>query len=243
MEIQEINRNAKTIGEMVAQDYRKASIFKKYGLDFCCGGNKTLDKVCAEKGIDLIEITEALNTVDHSTLTSTTDFNTLELDALIDHIISTHHKYVAETIPLLTEFSQKVAKVHGAANPEVVEIYQYYQTVAAELALHMQKEELMLFPNIRRMVLANRSGEQFAPQPFGTIANPIHSMEAEHESAGEAMQSIRDLSNNYTPPAHACNTYRVLYSKLEEFENDLHQHVHLENNILFPKAILLEQEF
>lgn len=230
-----------TIAEMVTEDYRKATVFKKFGLDFCCGGKKTLEKACREKNIDLAALTQALDDLDVSQPPTGPDVNKMELDALIDHIVHTHHSYVAESIPVLTEFSDKVAKVHGVANPEVLEINRHFKAVAAELANHMWKEEDILFPYIRKLAVAKRFGTPILPPPFGTVANPINMMEAEHDHAGGALASIDALSNHYTPPAHACNTYRVLYAKLQEFENDLHRHVHLENNILFPKAIALEK--
>ena len=158
-----------------------------------------------------------------------------------EYTTETHHKYVIDALPLLDEFSTKVARVHGASNPEVIEIARLFQVVANEIRMHMDKEETILFPYIRQMAMAKHLGELLPLSPFGTIKNPINMMEAEHESAGGSMQAISELSNGYNPPEWACNTYKVLYAKLQEFENDLHQHVHLENNILFPKAIKFEE--
>lgn len=244
MKTQEVNRieNALTIGEMVAKDYRKAEVFKNFGFDFCCGGKKTLDVACNEKGISITEVNEALQILDNKQQQSSQDFNNLELDHLIDHIINTHHKYINEALPLLDEFSTKVARVHGDAHPEVIEITDHYQAVADELRMHMHKEETILFPYIRQIAVAKRNNESLPPPPFGTVSNPINMMEMEHDSAGNKLAVIKELSNDHTPPVDACNTYRVLYGKLKEFEEDLHQHIHLENNILFPKAIKLEEE-
>ncbi len=244
MQIQETNQkktNA-TIGEIVSQDYRTAQVFKKFGLDFCCGGKKSIETACNEKGINTAELNEALEALDKEQKESLQDFNVMELDKLIDHIINTHHVYVKESLPLLDEFSVKVVRVHGDANPEVVKIADHYHAVANELRMHMHKEEAILFPFIGQIAVAKRNNETLSPPMFGTVRNPIRMMESEHDSAGDAMAAIKELSNNYAPPAHACNTYRVLFAKLQEFENDLHQHIHLENNILFPKAIKLEEE-
>ena len=150
-----------------------------------------------------------------------------------------HHKYVADNIPLLREFTAKVARVHGEAHPEVVEIARLFEAVAAELEQHMMKEENILFPYIKQLAQAD-SSRQITPPPFGTVGNPIRMMEMEHENAGNILKKIGELSGGFVPPPDACNTYRVSYLKLREFEADLHQHIHLENNILFPKAIELE---
>lgn len=233
---------AKTVGEMVAEDYRTAEVFKKFGIEFCCGGKVTLEDTCQKRGIDINAVQDALVSLDQQEDTSVYDYNSWELDRLIDHIVNTHHSYVNTALPLLDEFSAKVAKVHRDGNPEVVDIYHSYQAIANELRMHMHKEEAILFPYIRTMVVAKRYGETLSPPPFGSVRFPIDMMESEHVSAGNTMESIKEMSNDYSPPEYACNTYRVLYAKLKEFESDLHQHIHLENNILFPKAIQLEAD-
>ncbi|RLD21081.1 MAG: iron-sulfur cluster repair di-iron protein [Bacteroidetes bacterium] len=234
--------DTKTVGEMVAEDYRTAEVFKKFGIEFCCGGKVTLENTCQKRGIDINAVQDALESLDNQVDTSAHDYNNWELDKLIDHIVNTHHSYVNAALSQLDEYSAKVAKVHGNGNPEVVEIYHHYQAIANELRMHMHKEEAILFPYIRTMVVANRYGEALTPPPFGSVKFPIDMMESEHVSAGNAMESIKQLSNDFSPPEHACNTYRVLYAKLQEFESDLHQHIHLENNILFPKAIQMETD-
>ena len=235
--------NNLTISEMVTEDYRRAEVFKKFGFDFCCGGKKTLNEACSEKGVNITDVAEALKVLDNQERHVSHDYDKWELDTLVDHIVETHHKYVNEALPLLDEFSTKVAKVHGNVHTEVVAISQYYQAIANELRMHMHKEEFILFPYIRQMAATKRNNEQLPPPAFGTIKNPIQMMETEHDSAGSTMEMIKNLSNNYTPPENACNTYRVLYAKLKEFEEYLHKHIHLENNILFPKAIRMEDEF
>jgi len=230
----------KTVGELVADDYRKAEVFKKFGIDFCCGGGKTVREVCEKKGVDYAQLQRELLEAEKRESSDNTNFNEWRLDALADYIVEKHHAYVKENIPLLLEFSKKVARVHGHANPEVVQIADLFQQAADELLHHMMKEEHMLFPYVRELTNRQGNGGSGLPPSFGTVQNPIRMMEMEHEQVGDLLKQIGVLSNNYTPPAHACNTYRVEYFKLKEFEDDLHRHIHLENNILFPKAIELE---
>ncbi len=230
----------KTVGELVAEDYRKAEVFKKFGIDFCCGGGKTVKDVCEKKGVDYAVLEKELLDAEKKAGSDTTNFNEWKLDALADYIVEKHHTYVKENIPMLLEFSKKVARVHGNANPEVVKIADLFQEAADELTHHMMKEENVLFPYIKELANKQKNGSNGLHPPFGTVQNPIRMMEMEHEQVGDLLKQIAELSGNYTPPAHACNTYRVEYFKLKEFEDDLHRHIHLENNILFPKAIELE---
>lgn len=237
-----LGEKSETIGEMVVNDYRKAEVFRKFGLDFCCGGKKTLDKACKSKGIDVKEVENALNEIDKQDTSRTEDYNSWDLDFLADYILNKHHKYIENAHPMLNEFSNKVARVHGSRHPEVVEIAEYYAAIADELTQHMHKEEVILFPYIKELAVAKRNGTTMSRPPFGTIQNPINMMEEEHVSAGGLLDKIKELSNDFTPPEDACSSYRVLFSKLQEYELDLHQHIHLENNILFKKAIELEKE-
>lgn len=231
-----------TIGDLVSKDFRKAEVFKKFGLDFCCGGKKTLTKACKEKGLDVVQIEKELKAIDEISSKSSQDYNTWDLDFLADYILNTHHKYVIQAIPVIQEYTQKVAKVHGERHPEAIEIANNFVKVADELLRHMVKEENVLFPYIKKLAAAQKNGTMVEPPHFGSIANPINMMEAEHEEVGNVMEKINTLSYGYTPPADACTTFRLSYAKLKEFEDDLHQHIHLENNILFPKAIALEND-
>lgn len=231
-----------SIGELVTKDFRKAEVFKKFGLDFCCGGKKTLSKACQEKGLDIVQIEKELQEVDQKSSAPSQDFNKWELDFLADYIVNTHHKYVIQSMPIIFEYTQKVSKVHGERRPEVIEIAELFIKIMDELNHHMMKEENVLFPYIKILVATKKSSENLKPSPFGTIKNPVNMMEMEHEQVGELLERIKELSDNFTPPENACNTHRVSFAKLKEFEEDLHQHIHLENNILFPKAIALEQE-
>ena len=231
-----------TVGELVVDDYRKAEILGKFGIDFCCGGNKTLKEACDDKGIDIANVEEALSEVYNMTQTRQHDFKNWNLDFLIDYIVNTHHKYVEEALPMLDEFSIRVATVHGESRPELMEIARYFKGISEELKLHMHKEEEILFPYIKKLSEAKNLNRKIEASPFGSIENVINMMETEHTAVGEDFHKINDLSNSYTPPADGCSSYKLLYSKLDEFERDLHQHIHLENNILFPKAIKMEKE-
>ena len=231
-----------TIGQMVVADYRKAVVFRKYNLDYCCGGKKSLEDACLKKGLDAQKIQRELDEIDELVPDAQTDFGQYPLDQLVSYIINKHHLYVAEALPMLFELTAKVARVHGEKHPELVQIAQIFDGVARELQMHMRKEEGILFPYITQLAAAYSKGLQAPVSLFGTVENPIRMMEAEHESAGGEMEEIRQLSRDYTPPLDACTSYRVLFAKLREFELDLHQHVHLENNILFPKAIAMEKK-
>jgi regulator of cell morphogenesis and NO signaling len=235
------NIDNKTVAEIVTENIKTADVFKKNGIDFCCGGHVSVQEICAKKGVDYSKIKEEILNVGKTPSTGH-DFNSWDIDFLADYIVYTHHKFVAEANQLIVEYSDKVAKVHGHHYTETVEINHLFHEIANELNAHMQKEEHVLFPFIRAIGKAKREGTPLSPPPFGTIQNPINMMEMEHTGAGDILRKIAELSNNYTPPADACNTYRALYHSLEEYQNDLFQHIHLENNILFPKAIKFEQE-
>ncbi|WP_136481465.1 iron-sulfur cluster repair di-iron protein [Cognatitamlana onchidii] len=228
----------KTVAQVVANNIKTAHVFKKYGIDFCCGGGITIEKACEKNNQNYEQLKAELLQVDDAP--KAYDYNSWSLDFLLDHIVNIHHTYVEESIPLILQYSNKVAKVHGHHYSEVVKINSLFTEVANELAAHLKKEELILFPYVKKLLALQKSGTKLETPPFETVNNPIHMMETEHESAGDIFKTIAQLSNNYTPPEGACNTFRALYAKLEEFEQDLHQHVHLENNILHPKAIALE---
>jgi regulator of cell morphogenesis and NO signaling len=161
---------------------------------------------------------------------------------LIDYIVNNHHAYVRKMIPVLSVHTQKIASVHGQNHPELIKVAEHFQSVARELSQHMQKEELVLFPYIKSLLTARLTGTAAPASPFGSVRNPIKMMEAEHQNAGDELYAVRSLSSGYTVPADGCTTYHVTYQELQDFERDLHQHVHLENNILFPLAVALEQE-
>ncbi|MDI5897073.1 iron-sulfur cluster repair di-iron protein [Flavobacterium yafengii] len=232
-----------TIGEYVAKDFRTAAIFSKYGIDFCCKGNRTIDEACEKKDVDTDQLMDQINTVLATKNDSTIDFKIWPLDLLADYIEKTHHRYVEEKTQILLPFLDKLCKVHGANHPELFEINELFIGCAGELAQHMKKEELILFPFIKKMAKAALIEEPIAKPQFGTVKNPIAMMMEEHEAEGDRFVKIAALTNNYTPPTDGCSTFRVTYAMLADFEQDLHKHIHLENNILFPSAMLLEKKF
>jgi regulator of cell morphogenesis and NO signaling len=232
----------RTVGEIVSEDYRLGAVFKRFGIDFCCGGGQTVLRACEKRNIDPEELKEALQAALVSRDgTSMPDPRGWSPDFLADYIVNVHHAYVLETLPILREFSQKVAHVHGHRYPVVVEIHQLVEDLAAEMMLHMAKEEQVLFPRIHQLVESRRTEISAEPPVFGSVQNPIRMMEHEHDSAGDIIARLRVLTEEFTPPSDACNTHRATYAKLEEFESDLHRHIHLENNLLFPMAIRLEE--
>jgi len=232
-----------TIGDFVAHDFRTAAIFTKYGIDFCCKGQRTIDEVCAKENINEPNLLNDLNAVLATKNDSEIDFNSWPLDLLIDYIEKTHHRFVEEKTPVILQFLDKLCSVHGSNHPELFEITELFKGSAEELEPHMKKEEMILFPFVKEMMSATKSHGSIGQPIFGTVKNPISAMMNEHEHEGERFRKIASLTNNYTPPEDACNTYRVTYAMLQEFEQDLHKHIHLESNILFPKAKALEKFF
>lgn len=236
--------NAKTdfIGNIVAEDFRTAAIFKRHGIDFCCKGGRTIEEACHNKKLDPERIYEELDALPGNEEASI-DFSSWPPDLLADYIEKTHHRYVEEKIPVLQTFLDKLCKVHGERHPELFEINTLFNESAQDLAAHMKKEEFILFPFIRNMMNAKLSGTALPHPPFGTVENPVNMMQHEHTVEGERFRKIAEITDEYLPPADACNTYKVAFAMLQDFENDLHKHIHLENNILFPQAIQLEKEF
>jgi regulator of cell morphogenesis and NO signaling len=230
-----------SVGEIVRDNFRSAAIFKSFGIDYCCGGKMSLEQACQKKNANIDEVRMALEKLEQPNSKDVPQFKNWDAGFLADYIVQEHHTYVKNAMPFIMELAAKVAKVHGHYYEELIQIEQLFLGVAQELKLHMLKEEQILFPFIKEIEKKLKDGKKPENALFGSVQNPIRMMEMEHESAGEAMRRINDLSNNYTLPEEACNSYRVLYASLQEFEENLHQHVHLENNILFPKAILLEQ--
>ena len=233
--------NEETLGQIAAKDLRKAEIFKKYGLDFCCGGKKTVKQACAEKGLDVAKIEQELQQADRNPSTRPLPYGDWSLDFLADYIVNTHHSYVKKTLPELRNYAAKVAAVHGDRHPELIPILRLVEEVSAELSTHMIKEERILFPYIKELVVATNNSQSVHAAHFGTVQNPISMMEMEHEMVGENLAAIRTLSGNFALPGDACASYSLLYKMLDEFEDDLYTHVHLENNILFPKSLELEK--
>lgn len=227
------NYNSKTIGEIVALDFRAAAIFKEAGIDFCCGGNQSIQQACADKKNLIKTIETKLNELDSSDIEATHNFNEWKLDFLCDYIVNTHHQTVLDLLPQLTYYTQKIADVHGAHHPELIEIATLFVQINTELLQHLKNEEELLFPAIKDALKTN------SEQAKSIIHSEITRMKGEHEFAGGAMDKINRLSINYMVPPDGCNTYQVTFKLLSQFEDDLHIHVHLENNIVYPKALAL----
>jgi regulator of cell morphogenesis and NO signaling len=220
-----------TIGEVVAMDFRAASVFKEAGIDFCCGGKMSIEEACKEKGIDQFAMEKKLADLDTAPLDTAHNFKDWDPGFLCDYIVNTHHKFVLKSLPELVQYTQKIASVHGERHPELSEVAELFSEINRELIQHLKNEEKVLFPSIKEY---QSSG---SIESKSIIADQIRKLSEEHEFAGGAMDKINKISQNYTVPADGCNTYYVTYRLLQEFEDDLHVHVHLENNILFPRAL------
>ncbi len=228
--------NEETMGELAVKDLRKAEIFKKYGLDFCCGGKKTVKEACAEKGLDVTQVEQELQKTDKAPVTRGVPYDDWNLDFLADYIVNTHHSYVKKNLPDISTFAKKIMEVHGERHPELIEVNELVQAVAKDLTEHMVDEETILFPYVKELVKADKN-TVLSKEKIGTIAE----MEAEHDAVGRMMERLREVTRNYTLPANACASYTLIFKLLQEFEDDLHLHIHLENNILFPKMIKLQE--
>jgi len=233
----------KTVRELALENPAATRVFEKLGIDYCCGGNQSLEQACRAANLSVDQVLDSLEMAEQTTRAAQEihDWQREPLGDLVAHIKDTHHKYTREEIARLGPLFVKVCSVHGQSHPELAEIRTTFAGLAHELATHMMKEEMVLFPYIVRMEEAVIQHEPVLPPPFGSVQNPISMMEHEHQSAGNALGAMREASGGYTPPADACMSYQTLYKTLSEFEADLHQHIHLENNILFPRAIAMEK--
>lgn len=229
------------IGEVVKHNFKTASLFQANNIDFCCGGKKTIQEACVEAGVETSHLIAELTDVAGHSDPDSEYINQLNLSELCNYIIKRHHSYVRTTIPFLLRNLDKISDVHGKNHPELLEVNRLFGECAGALTMHMQKEEMMLFPYIQLLEEAQRNNVSHGKSPFGTVANPISAMIAEHQTEGERFDSIASLTDNYRIPEDACTTYEVTLKHLRDFEDDLHRHIHLENNILFPKAIELEK--
>jgi len=235
------NLTQKSIGSIVADDYRASKIFRKYDIDFCCKGNRTIQDVIGERNLPYDQIIAELNEILNKNDNQLPGFKAMSATELVDYILTHHHTYVREQLPVIAEYMDKVCSVHGHYHPELLEIASHFDEMAMNLSAHMAKEEMILFPYIKSMSRSKELNQPIQEAPFGSVDNPIRMMHHEHNEEGERFRKMRALSNDFTPPEEACNTYRVMYALLNEFEQDLHTHIHLENNILFPMAIEMER--
>jgi regulator of cell morphogenesis and NO signaling len=236
-----------TVGEIAARNPRSVRVFEELGIDYCCGGNRTLADACAqacvptERALELIEKTG--QSINPPPAAGPEGWNFAPLRALTGHIVREHHGYVRTEAPRLEGLFRKVLPRHGEAHPELKELEELFVAMVGELGTHMMKEEQILFPHLERMEAARQAGAAAPQAVFGPVSRPIANMVADHDDAGALLARMRALSGGYTLPQDACPSYTVLYSGLQDFERDLHRHVHLENNILFPRAIDLERQF
>lgn len=220
----------KPVGEIVAEDYRTAQVLRSHGLDFCCGGGRSLEKACASKKIEIEEVIRDLESLKMAG-ESEHNYNDWSLDFLAEYIVNNHHSFVRKMLPELAFYADKVARVHGDRDPELKEIRDLVFVLQREMMAHLRKEEEELFPQIKELVSEKKPGS--VKQVI------VEALEEEHDSAGKIMAQIEALTNGFEPPSNACSSYRVLFQNLRGFQADLHKHVHLENNILFPKALEL----
>lgn len=234
--------NEETVGDIAAADYRKAEVFKKLGIDFCCGGEKTLKDASKQAGMKEEDLRKALQEAEDAPATGTVnDYDSWDLDFLADYIRQTHHRYVKENAEVIVGMAGKIASHHGENHPELIELAARVHNMIEDFLQHMAKEEQVLFPAIKTLVEIDRKKEHIKVTDGG-ISQAIEKMEAEHDETGDALKYFRKLTKNYVLPEDACNSYAYLFEKLQELEEDTFRHVHLENNILFPKAIKLEKK-
>jgi regulator of cell morphogenesis and NO signaling len=229
-----------TIGQIAVKDLRKAEVFKKYGIDFCCGGKKTVREVCREKGIDATKVKQELQQVNTNNKTDNNAYNEWDLDFLAAYIVNTHHRFVRKYLPELRGYALKIAQVHGDRHPELLEIQKLVETINTELSDHMVKEETVLFAYLKKIVNAKNTNQSLEKEGRD-LSVLIDELEKEHDHVGRCLDKIRALSNSYSIPDDACASYKLLFKMIQEFEDDLHIHIHLENNILFPKAVEMEK--
>lgn len=228
-----------TVGELVTQRPSRSRVFEQLGIDYCCGGKKPLSQACAAKGLDANTVLTTLLAAEENTSATEQNWAQASPSALADHIEQTHHAYLKQELPRLEAMVRKVAAVHGNHYPWLLELDGIYVGFAAEMHSHMMKEEQILFPLIRSM----EAGESLNPAGCGPgVAAPIEVMEHEHDHAGSDLEKMKELSNGFTPPMDACNTFRAMLDGLKALEADTHRHVHKENSILFPAALKLERE-
>jgi len=226
-----------SLAQIVNSNHQAASVFEKYHLDFCCKGKRSLEQACTEQQLSISKVTEDLENIFTKDSNSTVDFEKMSLTQLADYIVQTHHAYVRNEMPQIYAYLERISSKHGERHPELFKIFQTFSAVKEEMEGHMKKEELILFPRIKELEkLANNENANLQLN-LGYLQSPITVMEQEHDHAGNLLNDIRILSNDHTPPEDACTTYRLSFAALKAFELDLHHHVHLENNMLFPKAI------
>ena len=229
------------VRDIVTADFRTAAVFHTHRIDFCCGGAQPLDEACRAAGANTTEVMDALTRACAESSSTVPNFAVWTPEELLEYIVTKHHAYVREALPTIAAHTEKIARVHGGRHPELLEVNRLFDAVVDDMTSHMSKEEQVLFPFIAALAQAETAKTPAPMAPFGPVENPIRMMEMEHETAGGALDRIRELTADYREPADGCTTYAITLKELEAFEQDLHAHVHLENNVLFPRAIELQR--
>ena len=232
----------KNIGEIVAADFSTAQVFKKYGIDFCCHGDTAIDSACQKLGINIEEVENALLHLPDAG-TYNIPFESWPLDLLIDYVLKIHHRGIRTKGPELLSLIDKVKSAHGTRHPELSELYDSFRTSLEDLESHLQKEENVLFPYLLRLFEAAEQGNTLEPMHCGTIQNPIRMMRFEHANEGDRYSHIQEITNGYAVPEDACASYRLMMEELETFMNNLFEHIHIENNIIFPRCVAMEPKY
>ena len=232
------------VTDIVTSDYRTADVFRKYDIDFCCGGRWPLETICQNKNLDTDSVVKELqNVVIQTSSNAALEFDSWDVDFLADYILNVHHRYVNKALPEINEQTTKFLDGHRKKFPELEEIEIIVKKFLREIPPHMKQEEEIFFPYIKQIFYAHKNKESYARLLIRTLRKPLEEvMLKEHETTGANLHRLRTITNNYTPPDNACLSHKVTFSKLKELDNDLVQHIHLESNILFPKAIAMEQE-
>lgn len=231
----------KNVGEIVSENFATAKIFKKHGIDFCCGGKTPFEQACRNAGANPDVVKGEIENISLESKESI-PFASWPVDLLIDYVLKIHHRNIRKRGPEILDLIKKVIKAHGENHGELFEIHDLFEDSLYELESHLQKEEEILFPYLLELFMASEQNRMIEPMHCGTIANPISVMESEHENEGERYHKITEISNNFKVPEDGCSTYRLMLEELSEFMNALFEHIHIENNILFPKTVDLEQK-
>ncbi len=231
----------RTVGSIVAEDYRAAAVFTKYGIDFCCKGGRSVQQVCEKQNIEQSKLVDDILTLLARDAREGEDARAWPLEKLADHVETVHHRYVQERGPVIQQYLTKLCKVHGGRHPELFTIHDEFNACVEAMAVHMEEEEQVLFPFVRALVSSERSSEALDLPDFGTVENPVQMMMDDHTAEGERFERMKAVSDGFTVPADGCSTYAAAFNMLKDFETDLHRHIHLENNIMFPRAIELER--
>jgi len=236
----ELPTEQRSLADLVREDSRRAAIFERFALDFCCHGFHTLEESAAERDVPVRDVLDAMQALNGQCQLPMANYQWTELDALTEHIVRRHHEYVRTAAPTVRNWLDKLVSAHGDRHPELFEVRDTFTALHADLLAHMTKEENLLFPFIDELATASRRQAPPPAGPFGTLQHPIRVMEDDHREAGALVERLRRLTSNYTAPPDGCATYHACYDELSRFVRDLHEHIHLENNVLFPAAVELE---